>query len=211
MEQVVELQVAGQPQQEQILSGAFQQLDAKISHVASMAKKLDGTQVSVGAFASVPFTQAMNLDMKALREEFALVKNTLNDLPAHTSAEIIRVCQPLEARIAAEGATGIAALECIAALESKTVMIESAVMSLQAAPPGFAPTCGVCSPGPSSASPWGHSPTVVSGTPGQPGSSRAIDPLSVTRACIGGNDICHCIHVRELIGRVDMVEVVNDE
>jgi len=113
VEEVVSHQVAGQPQHEQVISGAFQQLDAKISHVASMAKKFDGTQVTIGAFASVPFTQAMKLDMKSLREEFAEVKTKLDELPGHIDAELIRVCQPLGTKIAAEGAAGIAALEYI--------------------------------------------------------------------------------------------------
>ena len=60
-----------------------------------MAKKFDGTQVNTGAFASVPFTQAMNLDMKSLREEFAAVKTKLDELPGHIDAELIRVCRPL--------------------------------------------------------------------------------------------------------------------
>ena len=48
VEHVVEMQAAGKPQQEGIISDAFMQMDAKISHVASLAKAIDGTQVAPG-------------------------------------------------------------------------------------------------------------------------------------------------------------------
>ena len=141
--------------------------------------------------------------MKALREEFALVETTLGDLPAHTTAEIFRVFQPLDARITAESGAGLGALEYIATLESKTMMIEATMADLHVVPPGFTPAGGVCSPGPSSTKPWRHSPPVVSGTPGQPGSSGASDPSGAMRACMGGRHLCHCMHVKKLMGRVD--------
>ena len=54
VEQVVEQQVAGQPQHEHVTTGASQQLDAKISHVASMAMKFDGTEIGAGGHQIVP-------------------------------------------------------------------------------------------------------------------------------------------------------------
>ena len=76
------------------------------------------------------------------------------------------------------------------------------------APPGFGVTCNVCSPTPASESPCGHSPTFVLGATGASGASASgvHNPLVVSGAVIGGNGICHCIHVTELITKVEKLE-----
>jgi hypothetical protein len=177
-----------------------------------MAKKFDGTELNVSGTTVVAFTAAMSDDMRAFRDEYAQTKAFLADMPGHITAEVLRIIEPLNVQITEERVAGIAALEYIAGLESKTIMIESVVTGLVGStttPPGFAPTCGVCSPNTASTSPWGHTPAVVSGTPGQPGPSGANDPLGSMRACMGGNNICHCIHVKELIERVDRIEATS--
>ena len=87
VEAVVEHQVAGQPKQEEILNGAFQQMDAKISHVAALARKFDGTEVNLAGNNVIPFTLAMSQDMQKLRTQF-------EQLPAAITNEVLNAQHP---------------------------------------------------------------------------------------------------------------------
>ena len=61
VEQAVAHQAAEQPKQEGIIEDAFMKLDATISRVATLAKSYDGTELSLRAHNTVPFTMAMSL------------------------------------------------------------------------------------------------------------------------------------------------------
>ena len=62
--QVVEQQVAVLGPQEGIITDAFLQLGAKMSHVASLARAVDRPQVAVKQHNLVPFTMGMSTGMK---------------------------------------------------------------------------------------------------------------------------------------------------
>jgi uncharacterized coiled-coil protein SlyX len=199
VEHVVEMQAAGQPQQEGIISDAFMQMNAKISQVASLARAIDGTQVAPGLNNTVPFTLAMSHDMKDQRAQFA-------NVPAAISGEVMNLTAPLHTQVTEQRVKTLAQDEFITALEGRSVVLEVALTELNsrlAAMPTAAPVCAVCTPSASATSIWGHSPPVA---PGTLGPSGAGDPLGNLRAAIGGNNHCHCIHVEELIKRVDKLE-----
>jgi hypothetical protein len=92
VEQVIEQQAAGVPQQEGIISDAFMKMDAKIGYVASLAKMIDGTQVTAGVNNTVPFTLSMQHDMADLRAQFA-------NVPAAISGEVMNLLAPLNVQI----------------------------------------------------------------------------------------------------------------
>jgi hypothetical protein len=197
----MEQQVAGN---EAIVSDAFMQMDAKISRVASLARSFDGTQIAVNGHNLVPYTAAVDSDIKAFKAEFAA-------MPGHVTAEINGIIAPLNVAITEQRVKSFTYEENIVALESKMVALEIAVTTLSSLtpePPGLPPTCVVCTPAVPLSS-WSHSPPVVSGALGQPGPSGAGDPMGVLRACIGGNNACHCVHVNEVIGRVDKLEAAS--
>ena len=208
VEAVVEQQAAVQPKQEGIIEDAFMQLGAKISRGATLAKSFDGSKTAIRAHDAVPFTLAMSLDMKSLREEFA-------QMPKHISAEIARITDPMNHMINEARLQGVSHDLALSTVENKLISLETDVNCINSlsesplgAPPGYGVTCVSCAPTPASVSPWGHSPTAVQGATGQASSSGVNDPLGVIRAAIGGNGICHCIHVKELLGRVDKLEAV---
>ena len=194
VEQVVEKVAAGGVD-------AFKQMDAKISRVASIARAVDGTEVIPRGQNAVTFTAAMDSDMKRIRDEFAA-------LPAQLAGQIASLVQPVVADMTEMRVRVLGHDESIGALESNADRLEVAIAEaagLRQSPPGIAVTCGTCGPTAQS-SPWGHSPPVVPGAPAQTGSSGDGDQLGAMRAVIGGNQLCHCIHVKELVERVDRLE-----
>ena len=187
---------------EQVAAGgadAFMQMDAKISRVAALARSADGTAIVARAHNVVPFTAAMSADMQKFREELAA-------MPGHVTAEIIGQMQPLVADLAEVRVRVLGHDESLAALEAsfdKLSLATAESASILATPPGFAPQCAGCGPA-APTSLWGHSPAVPA--PGQAGPSGAGDPFGAMKAVTGGNQICHCIHVKELGERVEKLE-----
>ena len=203
VEQVVEQQAAGQPRQEAIIGDAFMQLDAKVSRVAALAKSADGTDVAARAHNVVPFTAAMSADIFAFKKEFA-------DLPKHVTTEIMRIITPLTEQATEERVKILAQDESLQTMENRMIAFEVALADANgkmSAATSAAPTCSLCTPAAAPLSLWSHTPPVVSGTQAT-SSTSAGDPLGAMRAVIGGNNICHCIHVTELQTRVDKIEAL---
>jgi hypothetical protein len=120
VEQVVEQQAAGQPQQANVIENAFMQLDAKISRVAALAKSADGTEVVARTHNVVPFTAAVGADIKAFKDEFAA-------LPGHVTTEILRLLAPLNNEVSELRVKNFTYDEGFQAVESKLVTLEVAV------------------------------------------------------------------------------------
>ena len=156
VEQVVEQQVAALGPQEGIITDAFLQLNAKISHVASLAQAVDGTQVTAKQHNVVPFTMGMMTDVKRISDELA-------SMPAHITAEILRLIQPVNVEISDLRVKGLTQDESIGALEANADRLEAAIIA--AGSTSTAPTCSVCSPTPQPTSVW-VIPTVVPDSPG---------------------------------------------
>ena len=200
VEAVMEKQVANN---EAIVGDAFMKMEAKIGMVASLAKTFDGTQLAASGHSLVPYTQAIDNDVNASKSEFAA-------MPGHVTAEILKIVVPLNVMNTEQRVISIQHEENIVTLESKMVALEVMVTTLNslvpsaAQPPGLFGQCGVCTPS-APLSSWSHSPPVVSGAPGQAGPSGPSSE-AILRAVIGGNNACHCIHVSELITRVDKLE-----
>ena len=207
VEQVIEQQVAGQAAGQVagqgVITNAFMQLDAKLSRVAALAKSADGTEITARTHNVVPFTAAMSADIKAFKDEFAA-------LPGHVTTDILRLLEPINAELTDMRVRHLSHDEGFQAVEGKLVALEIAVTeacSFQATLPGLARPCVVCTPVAPSLSRWSHPPPdVVSTTPGAASASGRDDPLGAMRAVIGGNNACHCIHVKELQERVDKLE-----
>ena len=197
MEHVVEQQAAGQPKQEGIITDAFLQLDAKISRVAALAKIADGTDVATRAHNVVPFTAAMSADIAAFKNEF-------KELPKHVTTEILRLMAPLNVQHTEERVKILAQDECLQSIENRMIQFEAALIDANSRM--VAPTCSVCTPAAAPLSLWGHSPPVVSETPGVAASSGDGDPMGAMGPVICGNGVCHSIHVTELQERVDKLE-----
>ncbi len=200
VEQVVQAQHDGKPQQEEIISGAFGHMDQKISQVSELVRKFDGTLISSSTPSAV-FTRAMQLDMEKMHSQ-------LNGITANISA-IDNIHEQLaEARV-----KFLSQDECLSNLEAKIVAHTEALTTLHSAATGGAgilqstSACTTCGPPTASANPWSHTPAAP-GIPGAglPGSSGEGDPLGILRAVIGGNQACHCIHVTELQDKVATLE-----
>ena len=88
MEHVIEQQVAGQSGQEGILTDAFNQMDAKISKVAALAKSIDGAQFPTTAHSATTFTVGMRQDMQNLHTQ-------VNGMAAYISTGINKAMGPV--------------------------------------------------------------------------------------------------------------------
>ena len=133
-------------------------------------------------------------------------------MPKHMTAETMRLTEPMQAAILEQGIQDSNHDLVIATVESKLMSIEmelNVINSRSEVPsgalPGYGVTCVTCAPRPASTSPWGHSPTVVPGAAGA-SSSGVNDPPVVSGAVIAGNGTCHCVHVTELIAKVEKLE-----
>ena len=132
-------------------------------------------------------------------------------MPGHVTADLNGIIAPLNVAITEQRVKSFTYDENTVALESNMMALEIAVTTLNSLtpePPGLPPTCVVCTPAVPLSS-CSHSPPVVPGALGRPGPSGAGDPMGVLRACIGGNKACHCVHVKEVIGRVDKLEAAS--
>ncbi len=196
VEQVVQAQHDEQPKDKEIISGAFAQLDSKISHVAAMAKHFDGTHVQNMSAGAVVFTHAMKLDMEDIHRK-------INGIDTHIAAEVARGITPAYEQLAELSVRNLTVDESIAHLENALALQANNIMTIQAT------RCTTCGPTASTTNPWSHSP-VAPGVQGQAGPSGDGDPLGVLRAVIGGNQACHCIHVRELQEKVQVLERAGD-
>ena len=197
VEKAVQQQNETKPHEEQVLSGAFQHIDQKISQVGEMVRKFEKsgmTTVTNGANA-VPFTRAMQTDMEHIH-------NKLLGIDAETlkvvTDNVTPICEQLN--IMHNQAS---------AQQEQLAIITEALSSRNSG--SLAPPCVPCG----AANPWsaaGSGPrTCPSGPPGfngngGPGSSGDGDPMDILRAVVGGNNQCHCIHVKELIEKVTALE-----
>ena len=131
----------------------------------------------------------MSQDMKQLHANVA-------GIPTVIAAQVANLLAPVHAEVTEQRVRVLRQDECTAGLENKAIALEVAVSDLNsrptAQPPGI--TCGVCSPGAPS-NPWGNSPNVAPGIPGQAGASGLNDPMSILRVVISGNSSCHCMRV----------------
>ena len=108
--------------------------------------------------------------------------------------------------------------ETLTTMENKVIALEVAFADANSrptapiySPPGFGGPCTTCAPIAQPASPWGHPPNVVPGAAGgaSGASSGSNDPIGALRAVIGGNQACHCVHVKELTERVGAPEAAS--
>ncbi len=202
VEKVVQAQHDGLPKQEEVITGAFLQLDHKISHVAALAKKFDGTQISSTAGAPT-FTFAMKSDMEAMHTK-------LSQIDALVDFAVTRGVTPIHDQVSELRVKILTQDEQITSFETQLFAHKEAITALHAAP-GPCQPCGPpgasCGPPSAPSNPWSHSPAAPGAPePGQPGSSGQGDYLGILRAVIGGNMVCHCIHVKELQEKVAVLE-----
>ena len=133
-------------------------------------------------------------------------------MPSHVTAEIMRVVEPMHALVNEQRVQSASQDLALSTVENKVIMLETQIDDINSrsevpsgAPPCYGVTCVTCARRPASTSPCGHSPTVVPGAAGA-SSSGVNDPLVVSGAVIAGNGTCHCVHVSELIVKVEKLE-----
>ena len=198
VEQIMQAQHDEKPHHEEIISGAFGHMDQKISQVSELVRKFDGTLIPSSSPAAV-FTKAMQQDMEKMHTQLKVLSPVLDQISE------VRV------KILSQD-------ECLSSLEAKIVTHTEVLTALhghwQSADSSgsqrvdnTAGRCATCGPSNSLANPWSHAPAAP-GVPGagMPGSSGEGDPLAILRAVIGGNNICHCVHVTELQDKVAALE-----
>ena len=194
VEHVIQAQHSDLPKHDEIISGAFTQLDNKISHVAAMARRFDGTQVPRATGGVAIFTVAMMKDMETIHQK-------IQGIDAQISSEVTRGLAPAYEQLAQVHVKTLTIDENFAAMENAMTVQANAIMTLQTT----GSTCTACGPPSAPTNPWSHTPATPGG-PGQPGASGDGDPMGVLRAVIGGNHACHCVHVRELQEKVAVLE-----
>ncbi len=136
VEQVVQAQHDEQPKDKEIISGAFAQLDSKISHVAAMAKRFDGTHVQNMSAGATVFTHAMKLDMENLHMK-------VGGIDTHIAAEVARNVTPAYEQLNEQRVHNLTVDESLANLESALALQASGIMTIQAT---RCTTCGPTAP-----------------------------------------------------------------
>ena len=179
-----------------IISGAFDAMDKKLSHVSELVRKFDNGVAASGIPASgAVFTHAMNNDMRKMHDKMELIDTTvLSDMFAKLQVLDIQI----DATIISATAPIYEQLNIVHAqiMENRSLQ-SSQTTQPQGSSIGVTPTCAICDP-----NPWAQSTPPGMGMSSSSGDNGFGTTIA---AVIGGNGICHCIHVTELQTQVNNI------
>ena len=196
------------PKEGAVVTQTFQQMNAEVMQVKALVQQFEARSLGVNApSSSAPIYSAPQLSkeqlatLDAMRDKMGTVdqmQQSYNELCnrvnyIHTMTEAAHTnCASLSVRIDAHDA---------AALSKDTADFDD--INLAHVCGGYGggqqrgcPSGCPCPPGPAS---------------GVPASSAAGDPMHFLRSAIGGNNVCHCVHVAELIEDVRVIKAARGQ
>ncbi len=200
-----------------IIEGAFQRAQHDLAEVKDFLSKSQATAMAPGVAPTtvvpgeaVVFTRPMFDDLKKMYEQVKGIEE-LQNIMKFTSDRANIISKNLDELSGLVGANAHRILQ----LEQHVNSTEQDV-SFRAGLCGSGPCGGGCGPGVSGgrgpgvsgAGAFGSMNGLNAGPAGgqQTGSSGDGNPLGVMAAIIGGNGSCHCIHVKEVIEKVAVLE-----
>ena len=215
--------VGQRPAEGQAIQQAFEAQSKEISQVREIVQRFEaqgsgGHGAAPAAFAAgIPFTREMDKSMNDIFHKMKLfddMANRVNVIGQATEALNFSHTQ-LSVRVESLETAAVQAYTCGLAGGAQAVSWQHSGAGCC----GEGGADGQAGAATGTASPWGKGgasaglsgpfqppPGFPGGAAGAPGGSRDGDPLGAMRAVIGGNNLCHCVHVKELQEKVAALE-----
>ncbi len=206
VEKCLETIVGQRPAEGQAIEQAFNAQSQEISQVRNIVSGLAPAALSAG----IPFTQEMDRSMNEIFHKMGRVEELAKGVAAnHERINTIGYVVDALGVASNQIAGRVEGLENSAAAQAYTCGVAGGLQATSCQQSGAGCCSGSGAGGQAGApSPWGlgSGSGPASSPPGVPGSSRDGDPLGALRAVIGGNNRCHCEHVKELQEKVAALE-----
>ena len=185
---------AARPKEGQAVVDGFQQVTQEVGRVKDLISQIEGKAATQNIFPQDSTTLTKEM-MDALTDMYLKV-NSMAQL--YNSYGVM--CQKVEQNALLSEALSTSCAEFVRRLDAldKHVPNDSGVAAWQAGTCGGALNAG--------ASAWNPGHGAPCCPPGMPSSSGDGGDNARINAIVGGNGICHCIHVKELMGKVDVME-----